>query len=80
MPFQTSPPVSATEIREIVGDIDDATVAAIIKTGATAAEVTEGFMWAIADDALGTELDHARRGAAGQVYEILRSEEEPEDR
>jgi hypothetical protein len=69
---------TAAEIRDIVGDVDDATVMSIRATGATAAEVLEGFMWANSDEQLGNELGHSRSGAAGQVYEILQSLEPPE--
>jgi hypothetical protein len=68
----------AAEVRKIVGDVDDAMLTAIIATGATAAEITEALLWVKADDDLGTDLEHSRRGVVGQVYEILQSEE-PED-
>ena len=78
----TSPsrPATASEIIEIVGHLDDAAIASILATGATAAEVLEAFTWANADDQLGTELQHGRHGAAGAVYEILLQEEpDPEE-
>ena len=72
MAVKSSPPASAIEIRAIVGNVDDAMLAAILATGATAAEITEALLWADADDDLGTDLEHSRRGVVGQVYEILR--------
>ena len=78
----TSPsrPATASEIIEIVGHLDDAAIASILATGATAAEVLEAFTWANADDQLGTELRHGRSGVAGEVYEILMQEEpDPEE-
>ena len=78
MAVKSSLSASAIEIRAIVGDVDDAILAAILATGATAAEITEALLWADADDDLGTDLEHSRRGVVGQVYEILQSEE-PED-
>jgi hypothetical protein len=79
MAVKSSLSAGAIEIRAIVGDVDDAMLAAILATGATAAEITEALLWTNADDDLGTDLEHSRRGVVGQVYEILQSEE-PEDR
>jgi hypothetical protein len=74
-------PATASEIIEIVGHLDDGVIARILATGATPAQVLEGFTWATADDQIGTELRHGRHGAAGAVYEILIEEDpEPEDR
>ena len=73
-------PATASEIVEICGHLEDAVIARILATGATPAEVLEGFTWATADDQLGTELRHGRVGAAGAVYEILMQEEpDPEE-
>jgi hypothetical protein len=74
-------PATASEIIEIVGQLDDGVIVRIQATGATPAQVLEGFTWATADDQIGTELRHGRQGAAGAVYEILIEEDsEPEDR
>ena len=55
-------------------------ITSILATGASPAEVLEAFTWATADDQIGTELLHGRRGAAGAVYEILLQEEpDPEE-
>jgi hypothetical protein len=72
--------VTASEIIEIVGHLDDGVIARILATGATPAEVLEAFTWATADDQIGTELRHGRSGVAGEVYEILMQEEpDPEE-
>ena len=73
----TSRAATASEIVEICGHLDDGVIARILATGATPAEVLEGFTWSCADDQIGTELRHARVGAAGAVYEIL-IEEDPD--
>ena len=73
-------PATASEIIEIVGHLDDGVIARILATGASPAEVLEGFTWATADDQIGTELRRGRVGAAGAVYEILMQEEpDPEE-
>ncbi len=78
MPSSTRP-ATAADIIAIVGPLEDATVMRIIATGATPAEVLEGFTWATADDQIGTELDRAPHGAAARVYEILKQEEPEPD-
>jgi hypothetical protein len=73
-------PATASEIIEICGHLEDAVITRILATGATPAEVLEGYTWTCADDQLGTELRHGRVGAAGAVYEILAQEEaDPEE-
>jgi hypothetical protein len=74
-------PATDTEIREIVGPLDDAVVMQIIETGASSAEVLEAFSWLTADDQLGTELERGPRGAVMRVYGILKAlEPEPDER
>ena len=63
MPQQLSTkPASANEVRTIIGPLDDAVIAQIVATGATAAEVLEAYTWFMADDQLGTELERTRHG------------------
>lgn len=74
-------PATASEIIAICGPLDDDVIARIVATGASPAEVLEAFTWYSADDQIGTELEHGRRGAVGMVYDILISEEpEAEER
>jgi hypothetical protein len=70
---------SASEVRTIVGPLDDAVIARIVETGATAAEVLEAYTWLMADDQLGTELERTCKGKVAQVYEILEEETQPAD-
>jgi hypothetical protein len=73
-------PATASEIVAICGHLDDDVTAAIVATGATAAEVLEAFTWYSADDQIGTELQRGQRGAVGRVYEILmRDEPDPDE-
>ncbi len=74
----SSRPATAGEIIKIVGPLDDEALMRIVGTNATIEEVLEAFTWATADDQIGTELEQRPRGAAAQVYEILK-QEEPED-
>jgi hypothetical protein len=73
-------PATASEIVAICGHLEDAVVARIVATGASAKEVLEAFTWYAADDQIGTELQHHRRGKAGEVYDILmREDADPEE-
>ncbi|HEV2303496.1 MAG TPA: hypothetical protein VGR91_18175 [Stellaceae bacterium] len=73
-------PATASEVVEILGAADDDMVMRILATQASAVEVLEAFTWANADDQIGTELERRPRGAAAEVYDILKSEEpEPEE-
>ena len=73
-------PATASEIIAICGHLDDGTVADIVATGATAAEILEAFTWHSADDQIGTELQRGQRGAVRAVYEILcRDEPDPDE-
>jgi len=71
-------PASASEIRGIVGPLDDAVITSVLATGASAAEVLEAYTWLTADDQLGIELERNRSGRVGQVYAILADALEPE--
>ena len=74
----TGRPATAALVRQILGDLDDVTVARIMAIGATEAELLEASQWAGADDELGAETERAPAGRVGIVYEILQSEEPDE--
>jgi hypothetical protein len=76
---QKSRSATSAEIVEIIGPLDDAVLMRILETGATPAEVLEAFIWATADDQIGTELEHRPRGTVASVYEILKLEEPDPD-
>lgn len=70
---------TASEIRAILGDLDDAAISAILDTGASPAEITEAFMRKIAataEDERGT----ACSGTVAAVLDILEdADAEPEE-
>lgn len=69
---------TATEIREMVGDVDDAVVSSIMRTGASAADVLQAVQLLRGGGGLEDEAGHEPHGAAKAVYEILQAEE-PEE-
>ena len=64
--------LTASEIRKIVGRLSDDRVAAIIATGASAAEVLEAFTWLSTGERPSGRLVRPLGGAVAEVYEILR--------
>lgn len=71
---------TASEIRDIVGPLEDNVVASIVALGATRDEVLEAQAWLASDDYLHRELRHALQGRAAQVFEILEAELPEPDR
>jgi hypothetical protein len=69
--------ITAEEIREIAGTLEDSVVTAIIATGATVKDVSEAYLWLTDDDPLARELQHACKGRAAIVCDLLASELEP---
>jgi len=62
---------TASEIRAIVGALDDSLIAAILALGATREEILEAQAWFTSDDYLHRELHHSLRGRAALVFDIL---------
>ncbi len=75
MPEVSKQPATASEIRHMVGDADDAVVAGILRTEATAAEVLQAVQWFRGGGGLEDEAGHEPHGAVRSVYDILDAEE-----
>jgi hypothetical protein len=71
---------TASEIRDIVGALDDSVIAGINALGATREEVLEAQAWLTSDDYLHRELQHSLHGRAAQVFDILEAELPEPDR
>jgi hypothetical protein len=68
------------DVATLVGDIDDASIAAILALRPTTEELEEALAWAAgADDVMG-ELEIPAAGKAAQIYEILTANEEDDER
>lgn len=70
----TIPRASADEVRKIVGRISDDRLAAILATGATAAQVMEAFTWLTSDEYAGGRRPQPLTGIVADVHEILKPE------
>lgn len=71
---------TASEIRDIVGALDDSVIASIVALGATRNELLEAQAWFTSDDYLHRELHHSLHGRAAQVFDILEAELREPDR
>ena len=78
MDDESKQPATAAQIRRMVGDVDDAVVSSIERTGASAAEVLQAVQWFRGGGGLEDEAGHEPHGAVKAVYEILQAEE-PEE-
>ena len=65
------------DLRHIVGDLDDARIAAILATDATVEQLEEAAAWASGEsDVMGGELERPLDGVVAAVYDILMTGEE----
>jgi DNA polymerase III gamma/tau subunit len=73
--------ITPQDVRDIVGALDDAKVAALLATGAKPEELEEAMAWASGESDVMGELERPLEGVVARLYEILMSGEEfPEDR
>ena len=69
------------DVKDIVGDLDDAKIAAILATGANAEELEEAVAWASGESDVMGDLERPLTGKVAQLYDILMTGEEfPEER
>ncbi|RQS72294.1 hypothetical protein DID96_11115 [Burkholderia sp. Bp8963] len=66
---------TASEIRAIVGPIEDEIIAQILDVGPTSTEVLDAYTWLRADDYLEGRLERELHGKAARVLEILEQDE-----
>lgn len=73
-------PATLQEIIALLGDVEAAKAEAILATGATSTEIEEAQAWADGEsDVLGNQRRQLS-GPVAAVYEILSTEEPPDDR
>lgn len=71
--------LDAAEIRRIVGDITDAKIMAILKTGASLDELEQAVAWAEGESDVLGEAELPLSGPVSAVHEILTADEESEE-
>jgi phosphoglycolate phosphatase-like HAD superfamily hydrolase len=68
------------DVRHILGDLDDAKIAAILATEATPEELEEVAAWASGESDVMGELERPLEGVVATVYDILMTGEDLEER
>jgi len=69
----TATSATASEIRAILGPVEDDITAKVLDIGATGAEVLEAYTWLRADDRLQRQTEHELHGRAARVFDILQA-------
>lgn len=72
-------PASASEVRNILGPVDDEVILRVLETGASPPEVVEALNWRHADDQLGQTLLRQPSGRVAAVCDILSADDDEED-
>ncbi|WP_116140756.1 hypothetical protein [Trinickia diaoshuihuensis] len=72
------PAATASDIRGIVGPLEDEVIARIVEVGATSAEVLDAYTRYRSDQLQEKKLEYELHGKAARVYDILLAEE-PDD-
>jgi len=73
-------PATSREIRQIVGELDDAKLEAILATGVTPAELEEALAWAEGESDVMGKMARPLEGRVAAAYEILMTEAPVDDR
>ena len=73
MKISESKPRSLTpqDIKDIVGDLDDARIAAILATDATVKELEEAAAWVSGESDVMGDLERPLEGVVARLYDIL---------
>jgi hypothetical protein len=64
------------DIKDIVGDLDDARIAAILATDATVKELEEAAAWVSGESDVMGDLERPLEGVVARLYDILMTGEE----
>lgn len=70
--------LSVEDVRSIIHDVEDATAAAIIATGASREELQEAYLYAEGYGDVVDRTGHPLTGHVAQIFEILTAEEPPD--
>jgi hypothetical protein len=73
-------PAKLHEIVALLGDVEATKAEAILATGATLAEIEEAQAWVAGETDVMGDLERPLGGTVAAVYEILSTEEPPDDR
>lgn len=71
--------LSMADIRELLGPVDETTVADVLRTGASREEIIEAVAWMNADEALANAHRKPASGKSAEVIDILAASEEDDE-
>jgi hypothetical protein len=76
VPEQRTRHLTPQGIKDVVGDLDDAKLAAILAIGANFEEIEEAVAWASGESDVMGDLERPLEGVVARLYEILTAGEE----
>ena len=81
VPGHKPPSLTPQDVKDIVGDRDNAKIGAILEMDATPEELEEAAAWASGESDVMGDLERPLSGVVARLYDILMAGEEfPEDR
>jgi hypothetical protein len=81
VPEHKLPSLTPQDVKDIVGDLDNAKIGAILEMDATPEELEEAAAWASGESDVMGDLERPLSGVVARLYDILMAGEEfPEDR
>jgi hypothetical protein len=75
----TTPAPTADDVRRLLGDLQPETIAEILKSGTTIAELEEVSVHLAGETDIAAELGRRLSGRAGWIYEMVSEETAPEE-
>ena len=70
--------LSAKEVMDLLGPVDEVLVTEIVATGASRSELAEAWAWVNSDEALVGEGRHLPSGRVAQLIDLLGPDDEDE--
>jgi len=70
--------LSAKEVMDLLGPVDEVLVTEIVATGASRSELAEAWAWVNSDEALVGEGRHLPSGRVAQLIDLLEPDDEDE--
>jgi hypothetical protein len=76
MPEPRTRKLTPQDVKDIVGDLDGAKIAALLAVDATPADLEEAVAWAAGESDVMGDLERPLDGVVARLYDILTADEE----